>query len=278
MQHVRRSSVPLLAAVAGVLFAAPAAAQETPAYRRTPGDTLHFREVITGQVSITSAQGSAGATTSHDALIALTFLGGDTAQAWFEEISLGIETGGQSMNPPSDPLLDRPYTLRFTERGHVQTTKVPEFPAQYGQMADLARQFDDFFLRLPAQPLRAGLTWSDTVTMRDSTSETQMRRMRRIGRYRVTGDTTIAGERAMVIGATLETEIEATTPTPGQAAPARAELGGSETATFFFAPDGGRFLGRVREGQIAGVIRLGGANGMEMKQRLAYTSRIEAVR
>lgn len=270
--------VTLLAALLAGHADLPAQSWEPSTYRRTAGDTLRFREVTRGEISVTGPQGTLVARTTHEALIALTFGAGDTALAWFEEISLGLDAGAQSMRPAMGALIRRPYTLLFTERGHVRTIESPDLPLEIAQVSDLARQFDDFFLRLPREPLREGFTWSDTVAISDSTSETDLRRMQRVGSYRVSGDTVIAGERAVVIDATLETTIDATAAAAGQPEPAHAELGGSEQATFFFAPGPGRLLGRVRQGEIAGVITIGGRSGVEMRQRHTYTSRIEAVR
>jgi hypothetical protein len=46
-------------------------------------------------------------------------------------------------------------------------------------MADPTHFFDDFFLRLPAQPLKIGLAWSDTTTTTDSTADRFTRWIRR---------------------------------------------------------------------------------------------------
>ena len=255
-------------------FAAPVLAQTTYA---APGDTLRFREVTRAELRLTTPQGEIPMTTEHDATIAVVRLPGDSARAWYEALVLGMSSPMGSMRPATDPALHRPFTLTFDARGRVGLLEAPPFPASFEGLTDLAHQFDDFFLRLPAQPLRAGLTWSDTTVRTDSTADKSMRR-ETIAAYRVERDTVVGGQPALVIGMTQQLRSRAEGPVPNQPMRAETRLEGSEEGYVVFAPAAGRLVGRRRSGSLAGDVVMRGAGGeMSLKQSFTYTSSIDAI-
>lgn len=269
----------ILAAALALSFAAGAAGAQAPAYRRAPGDTLRYREVTTGAVEARPASGSVTMKTSHDARIAVTFGAGDTARAWYEALAVSIDGPPQGeRRPDASALLGQPYTLVLGPRGEVQTVAVPPIPEALGQVSDLAAQFTDFFPRLPAGPLVAGATWADTVRHQATNAAGRTVVARRIGSYRVRGDSTVGGERVVVVDLHTDSEILSGSSTP--AAPGTASmqsaLQGEETGAFYFAPESGRLVGRRRSGKLGGTITIsGGGRQVVIPQTFTYESRIE---
>lgn len=258
----------------------PAAAHaQAPEYHRAAGDTARFREVTAATSEISAPQGVMKIRTDHDARIAVTFTRGDTARAWYEALSVSSAYPGGESRPGTAALLGQPFVLTMGARGEVETLRVPELPREVREVEDLTRQFDDFFVKLPAVPLRAGVEWADT-----SRKETQMaagRTMRalRIGRFRVRGDTMVAGARAWVIETRMRNRVESTGPSPTPGMDLRTVLEGTEMGTFVFSASGGRFLARRRTGALEGEIEFtGGPQPVRLPQKMSYESSIERVR
>jgi hypothetical protein len=165
-----------------------------------------------------------------------------------------------------------------TTGARVALVSAPAFPASFAGVTDLSHQFDDFFVRLPAQPLRVGLAWSDTSTRTDSTAEKSMR-WRSVVAYRVERDTAVAGVPALVVSMRQQLQSRAEGPVPGQPMRAQTTMTGSEDGFFVFAPRAGRLLARRREGRLAGDLVMRSAAGeMTMKQTYTYTNALDALR
>ncbi|HST61527.1 MAG TPA: hypothetical protein VLK84_22665 [Longimicrobium sp.] len=187
-------AVPFLALVAALH--AHAAAAQGPAYARTPGDTLRYREV---SERVMDTPGSPPRVRRQDATLAVAFAAGDTARAWYEALRLEAEGGGEARVLEDGP--GRVFVLAFGARGVDTTLAIPAFPDPIRARADLRWQFWDFFPRLPAAPLLPGTGWADTI-VRARTVEGGGNEMEstdtRIMRYQVVGDSSI-GERAVVV-------------------------------------------------------------------------------
>lgn len=245
----------------------------------SPGrDTLRFRETTRADVRLTSAQGEIPMKSDHDATIALVRLPGDTARAWYEALNIGVSSPMGEQRPSTTEVLRAPFTLSMDARGRVRLISAPAFPASFQAFTDLTRQFDDFFLRLPAQPLRVGLAWSDTTSRSDSTAD-RIQLNRSIASYRVERDTVVAGVQALVISMKQALSMRARGPVPNQPMSAETVLTGSDDGIVVFAPKEGRMLGRRRTGQMSGDVTMTGAGGqMSLKQSFTYTNTLDAVR
>ncbi len=189
-----RRAVPVLALLAALHV--HAAAAQAPAYARTPGDTLRYREV---SERVMDTPGSPPRVRRHDATLAVTFAAADTARAWYDSLRLEAEGGGEAR--VLEDGASRVFVLAFGARGVDTTLAIPAFPEPIRARADLRWQFWDFFPRLPPVPLAPGTAWADTI-VRARTVEGGGNEMEstdtRILRYRVVGDSTI-GERAVVV-------------------------------------------------------------------------------
>src|SRR5687767_15455449 len=185
----------MLAAAILAAGAAPALAQS--AYAR-PADTLRFREVTIMEMKMTTPQGEVPVSTEHDATIAVVLLPGDSARAWYETLRIGLTSPAGAQYPETGSVLKQPFRLKFDPRGRTDLASSPAFPESFQGITDLAYQFSDFFLRLPATPLKAGLAWTDTLTRKTNTAE-KTATVNSIATYRVERDTVVAGEPAFVI-------------------------------------------------------------------------------
>lgn len=247
------------------------------AYRRAPGDTVRLREVTTAEMTLRTPGGDLPTTLRHDALVAVAFAAGDTARAWYE--ALAVEASGMTglQRPETGAVLRQPFTLAMDARGGVHTLATPAFPAAVRGVTDLSHQFDDFFPRLPAEPLRVGLAWSDTVARRDSAGP-RYTRSTRAARYRVERDTVVGGRRGLVVSMRQTVHLETGGPVEGQPVTAAAVLDGADDGVFVFAPADGRILGRTRSGEMRGTLTVrGGAAPLAIPQSYRYRSTLTPV-
>jgi len=265
-----------LAAIALLSFAAaaPAAAQNTYA---PAGDTLRYHETQKTSVVITMPQGELQVPVEQDATLAVVRFPGDSAHAWFDALALSATTPQGEQKPPTDALLHQPYRLGFDSRGHVKLIAAPTFPEALASFGDLSNEFTDLFLRLPAKPLRVGLTWTDTLTRTDSTNDRKASATA-ISDYKVEKDTVVNGTPALLVRMTQRANIHIDGPVPNQPGMrSDATMEGNTTGFYVFAPKPGRMLARRRTGKIAGDVNIPAA-GMTMKQAIDYTNTVDLVK
>jgi hypothetical protein len=265
----------LLVSVLLLVCALPAAAQTTYSSSR---DTLRFREVTDMRITLTTPQGDVPITRDQRATIAVVRTSADSARAWFDSLSMGLKSPAGEQRPATDSALKLPYRLAFDARGRVTTASVPQFPMSFVGVTDLAHQFDDFFLRLPPQPLKIGLAWSDTTTVKDSTAD-RYGQWTRVTQYRVERDTSISGTPAVVIGVKQQVRAHLEVPVPNQDMRAESVLEGTDDGYVVFAPKAGRLLGRRREGHLGGPLTMKGGQGeLKMMQSIEFTITTDALR
>jgi hypothetical protein len=265
----------LMASAALLACALPARAQTTYTSTR---DTLRFRETTRVQLTLTMPQGEMPMTMEQSGVLSLVRLPGDSARAWFDSLSISAKGPQGDIKPPTDSALNRPFRLSFDSRGRVKNVSAPQWPASLQGVTDLSHQFDDFFLRLPAQPLRVGLAWSDTLSQTDSTAERFSRWVRHTD-YRVERDTTVGSSPALVVHAKQKMTATISAPIPNQQMRSDAQLTGEEEGFFVFAPKTGRLIARRREGKLEGPVKASGAMGeVQMNQSMAYTSTMDALK
>ena len=265
----------VLASAALVACALPARAQSTYSSSR---DTLRFRETTQLRMTLTMPQGEVPMSLEQRSTVALVRMPGDSARAWFDSLSIAISGPQGEQRPPTDSALKLPLGFKLDARGRVSDVVPPKWPATLQGMADPSHHFDDFFLRLPAQPLRVGLAWSDTTTVTDSTAERFTRWVRRTD-YRVERDTTVGATPALVVRSKQSMSATVSAPVPNQGMRSDANLTGESEGVYVFAPKTGRLVGRRTEGKLEGPVKLSGAAGeMQMSQSIAITSVMDAVR
>ena len=263
------------ALAAALLVPAALGAQQLPAYRRSAADTLRLREITTTEAVLLTPGGATPMTSLQNALVAVTFQPNDSARAWFEELTLEASASHVTEHPTTTAALRKPFALRLDGRGRAQTLAAPAFPAALNRIADLANEFDDFFPRLPAAPLRAGLAWADTVARRDS-SGSAYSQASRVTRYRVERDTVVQGTRGVVVATTQDVRLVTAGPIEGQPVKAESVLEGTDTGLFVFAPAEGRLLGREHRGDLKGKVTLtGGPSPVVVPQTLKYRTTLE---
>jgi hypothetical protein len=272
--------VPIRRSLAALLFlTAPAATALAQGYTRSATDTLHYHEVSRSQTTLSAPQGEVQVASNQESIIGVLLLPGDSAVAWYDSLSLSAETPMGTVSPDTKEALRLPYHMSFDARGRVTTREAPKMPESLQGLSDLRYQFNDFFPRLPASPLRRGLAWTDTVSRTDSTGERALR-TRTIGNFRVERDTLVNGEPALVIAARQDFTMESSGPVPNQPATATVSLTGADTGVYVFSAAKGRYLGRARTGALKGDVKMSGPGGasMTMGQAMKYENRVEVVK
>jgi hypothetical protein len=264
----------LLAPAALIVCALPVRAQTTYAPTR---DTLRYRETTRMQMTLTMPQGEVPMSMELSATLALVRLPGDSARAWFDSLAISAKGPQGEMKPETDSALKRTFQLGLDARGRVKHVNAPQWPASLQGVADLSRQFDDFFLRLPSQPLKTGLAWSDTTLQTDSTAD-RFSRWLRTSDYRVERDTVVGTTPAVVVSVKQKLSATISAPVPNQQMRSDAQLQGDEQGYFVFAPSTGRLIARRREGKMVGPVKASGAMGeMQMNQSISFTGTVDAV-
>jgi hypothetical protein len=268
-------SRPLAAAALLLFVALPAAAQTTYA---SSGDTLRYRDVTQGKLTLSGPQGEIPIAIEQRSQIAVVRMRGDSARAWYDSLSIAASSPAGDQRPATDSALKQPFRLAFDPRGRVKLVQAPKFPASFEGMTDLSHQFDDFFLRLPAKPLVVGLAWSDSVSRTDSTAE-KMTKWSTTADYRVERDTMVGGKPAVIVSMKQHVRVSGEGPVPNQPMRATSSMDGMEDGYYVFEPKAGRVLARRRSGRMEGDIFMKGSGGeMTMKQAYTYTGTVDAVR
>ena len=247
-------------------------------YRRASGDTIRVREQTTGTTSVSTPNGIVELRSTHDATIALTFGRADSALAWYEALSISMRSPQGQLEPGTTDALRRPFTLRFDDRGRIETLSVPSFPAAFNGVSDLSHQFDDLFPRLPEQPLRLGLSWSDSTMVESSDDGPKRSRHIRTIVSRVVRDTTIDGERAWVIESAQKHSVSSTQPLDGQPMTVRTQLTGADSGIVVFSQTHARLLGLRRTGSLSGTMTYeGGPQPVSLPLRQQYQNAVTRV-
>jgi hypothetical protein len=253
--------------------AMPVSAQTTYTASR---DTLRFRETTQLQMRLTMPQGEIPMSVEQRAAISLVRMPGDSARAWYDSLAISLSGPQGEQRPATDSALKQPFRLGLDARGRVNDVAAPKWPASLEGITDLSQQFDDFFLRLPVQPLKVGLAWSDTTTKTDSTPE-RFTRWTRAADYRVERDTTVGTTAALVVRMKQKLSATISAPIPNQPMRSDAQLIGEENGFFVFAPSTGRLIARRREGKLEGPVKASGAMGeVQMNQSISYTGAMDA--
>jgi hypothetical protein len=257
-------------------LAASAGAQTT--YDRTPGETLRYREVTEGATEVSSERGAGWIDTFHDATLAVTFGRGDSARAVYEALDLGLTTPRVEFDPDTDGALGLPFELAFPASGRVRLVSAPVFPDDVSDITDLTRQFDDFFLPLPAEPLAVGLTWTDSTRTASEGPDGEAEEDWSRGTYEVVADTVEGGRRVLLVEAVIEKGSRSVGTDGELGLTTTHEMAGTERSVFAFAPDPGVLVWRDRTGRMAGRTTLADGEGSDERAvTYAYESTIDLV-
>lgn len=239
-------------------------------YRLTARDTLRYHELTESHIVLHPPGDSVVITSRHDATIALAAERGDTATAWYEQLTLTGTNPGGATRTNTDGALHLPFRLVVAPSGQATLVAAPAFPSEVAAQTDLSHQFEDCFITLPRDGLRPNATWADTIENSHAGSPRDTYQSRHIRRYRVLRDTVVSGRvAAVVIAVGQEMTLRATSPLETQPVTVLTQLRGTEEGTAVFAPTTGRLMLRVRRGHLEGEQTLQG-QGRQMVVPIKY--------
>jgi len=253
----------------------PAVLQQAQ-YRLTPRDTLRYQELTESHITLRPPGDSVAITSRHDATIAIAVERGDTATAWYEQLTLTGANPSGATHTNTDGTLHLPFRLVVAPSGQTTLVAAPAFPAEVAAQTDLSHQFEDYFITLPRTALRPNATWADTIENSHAGSPRDTYQSRHIRRYRVLRDTALAGGvAAVVIAVDQEMTVRSTSPLETQPVTVLTRLRGIEAGTAVFAPTTGRLMLRVRRGHLEGEQTLQGqGRQMVVPIRFEYSSNL----
>lgn len=260
-----------------LLACAPALRAQAPAYARDPADTLRYREVTEATAHTT---GLAGGRSEHtqDATIAITWLRGDTAHAWYQGLRAQTKHGSPSghgytrlESPPEETAGG--FSVAVSASGRARTLRIPQLEPGFVEEADsiLRTQFLDFFPVLPGEPLRPGLEWADADSL-----DLLGGWWRRDTRSRVVRDTVVNGRGAFVVETESRIAWHRFSELDDEMS-FRTEMEGTERGRYVFAPAPGLLLRRERTGTLRGTetTLLEGDPPRPARQTREYTTTLE---
>ncbi|MEM6647119.1 MAG: DUF6263 family protein [Bacteroidota bacterium] len=212
-----------------VLVALPAFAQT--AYMRTPGETLRYKETTEQEQSIVSPQFEQDAKSTSEGIFTVTFAEADTVRAAFESLDVQSDTpmGKQDVNMMD--MMTGGYLFTMQDDGSVETIETPTV-TEGAPGGNIAGQFNNFFLKLPDEPLAMGTTWTTTRETEAQPGVTSTVE----STYTVTGEEERAGMDVFVISLEGTNVIDGETSQMGQTA--IVSLKGTQQGTYYFSKDG----------------------------------------
>lgn len=244
---------------------------QTAAYARPDSGMLRYQEVTSARSIIAAQPDTVVVGYEHDATLALSFAQADTAYAVYEALAVTRTAPDDTTTLDPTPILGDPFVLLFPPDGRLVTIATPAFPSSYAGVADLRRQFADFFVPLPDTALTLGTTWSDSTAHGGGDEPLRVR----AGRYTVVADTLVNGERAWIIEG--EVQLSATYEGAGPAPGVRVAttMAGSETDRWLFSAERSLLLQRHRTARLDGAIRyLQGGDTVVLPSTRHYESTI----
>ena len=242
----------IIATIAFVSWLPQATIAQHPRYRVSPNDTLRYREVIESHIELRPPRGPVTITGRREATIAIVSTRGDTAAAWYEQLTSSTTDPTGEHGLPMDSALHLPFALLLAPSGRLTLLSAPVFPPEIARRTDLSHEFEDFFISLPDSALRPGRPWADTVENSVAGRSQDTYQARHIRRFRVLRDTVVAATNAVVIAVDQTITVRSTSPMESQPVTISVELDGREQGTAVFAPSAGRMLARARHAHLEG--------------------------
>jgi hypothetical protein len=251
------------------------AIQLPPISLASVGDSVMYLEHTHSLTVIERPSDTVRVSSDQTAVIHVMRTAPDSLEAFYEHLRLRFETPTQMRNIDTRALLGPRFVLQEDD-GRVTTVSAPALPDEIRQLADLRRQFDDFFLRLPAHSLDVGVEWVDTLEHSGAEGEASMRRSI-VTRYRVARDTLLEGLAARIIE--YETAIDASLRSaPTTEGVLMSTLVGAEEGRFVYAPERDVMLRRWRVGVLEGeVVVEGNLETHRFPQLYSYENTIELI-
>lgn len=254
---------------------APAPPALPPIALRAVGDSVMYLERTASFTLIERPNDTLRINGNHDAVIHVMRTAPDTLEALYEHLLLNFRTRTQNRNIDTDALIGERFRLH-EERGRIALVSAPQLPAEIRQLTDLRRQFDDFFMRVPRQPMTVGMVWVDTVHHQGQEGDASMDR-NVVTRFTVRRDTVMHAIDALVVDyvSVLENSMRSAPTTEGTLV---SRLLGEEEGTFVYAPAAEVMLRRKRVGLLEGELVIeGNLETHRFPQSYGYESVIELI-
>ncbi|MBA3583596.1 MAG: hypothetical protein H0W36_03540 [Gemmatimonadetes bacterium] len=200
-------------------------------YERTQED--HVRQTVNGQEQNVDIQSYWRLTThvreaTPDAV---------TFEIVHDSISV---VGSPSGDANFSAVYGRSVVLVIGHRGEVRGITVPESLPATAVRLDLETAYRTFFPVLPAQDVKPGVSWSDTLALESNQNGLDLT-VRRVNVYTAGGPTEYGERDALQVDYTTTLEMEGSGSQQG--AEVSLSGNGSGTGSFFFESDAGLYLG-----------------------------------
>jgi hypothetical protein len=252
-----------------------AASLNAQQYRRTPGDTLRYRETSRITTQSDSPNGSVSIGIESSGLLSIAFLPADSARVWYDTITTKIDSPmGDMGGDVARQLMKKPFTIRFGPNGSVETVSAPSIQSPGGPMI-MQNAFHEWFPRLPAA-IAIGTVWQDTLKGEISPMPELTTKSTSIRHFRVARDSTVSGLRVLVIETTGTTETSGGGSMGGVTV--TSNLKGDFTGVILYAPNPGIIVARISQSKMDGTTEMSGSMSMSMPQRSQIESRVELIR
>ena len=256
---------------AALLFAAPLAAAPLSAQgvEYAPG-TTKFRVTTTTSGSQTTPAGTNSFDVGVEQKITVNVMrhAKDTVMAMLTLDTIAIKTAGPV--PDLSKLMHAQFVSLLSPTGKFYSTKAPDgLDPQLAQIAEGVGKFLPSF----RGNLAPGTVWSDTVSGKVTQMGLEMDRTN-VSNYRVEGDTTIDGQKAIRI--VRNATVKGAGAGNMQGTPVTMELGATSTGSFFITPKGMYLGGSSKEDALSKITII--QQNMEITIKQNGTTKTEPIK
>jgi hypothetical protein len=210
-----------------------------------------------------------------------------TSQVTFASAPDGLDAtvtisslSGHMQNPQSgtttvdNTLIPRdPGRLTIKQTGEITSAKLPELGRSLREVTTASALYRGLLVRLPAQPVRPGGSWVDTVEIADQLGSLSTRQRHEMS-WTYIGDTVVAGRKL----ASLQARVATTTTVAGDAGGMQIEqrLTGTGTQSVLWDAARGAMIERRMESSSIGTMTVVGAGmgDIPLTQRILSTARL----
>ena len=264
-----------LVVAAAVLLLGNSVAAQGPVYTRTPGMVLTYREFRTDETeTIQNYGGDSFMKTERDALWNIRFLPGDTAVAWYDELTEAlIPHTGMPRNRHLTHRIGKRHILRFPATGQVMMMAGPK-EDPIALYSDIADEWSERFLTLPKEPIAVGSQWSIRGTLADESELGDPMHGDHETNYRVTGERMVDGQRALII----EERSRGTAKVDNSYSPVHVDVEANTTGTVVFLIDRGILYERNSTGTMKVLIKANDGSPINATTNVRFTIRQQLVR
>lgn len=195
--------------------------------------------------------------------------------AEFVDFAAFMESSMMPRQDLGEDLIQGEFQLSLTPAGEVETLSGPELPEEVQGMMMGSTLFDDFFMRLPAETVQPGASWTDTIRSENEMEAGPTSSSESIVVSTFRGDTTVAGRTLWIIESNSTTSVVVEGETQGMQM--RNELSGTVRETSLWDPARRLLHSSTARGTMNGSVSIPAAGMSDIPLNVTNTRTVRLV-